>query len=204
MIIRYALDLFCGAGGAAMGLARAGYLVVGVDIAPQKNYPFPFIQADVMEIDFAKWDLVWASPPCQAYSKAQKLRKNNHPDLIVKVREKLKASKTKYVIENVEGAPLINPTMLCGLDFKELKTYRHRLFECNFPVKPLPHSDHPWPLAKMGRKPKPTEFMHVVGNFSDVKAGRQAMGISWMTRNELSEAIPPAFAEYIASNARGA
>lgn len=199
MIKPRALDLFCGAGGAAMGLHRAGFDVVGVDLFIQKNFPFPFIRADATQVDFRGFDFIWASPPCQAYSKAQKIRKKTHPELIPLIRDKLKKSGVKYVIENVEGAPLENPILLCGKSFPGLQTYRHRLFECNFKVTQPPHPEHNIPTTKMGRRPKPDEFMHVVGNFSGIHQARKAMGINWMTRDELREAIPPQFSEYIAS-----
>lgn len=79
-----------------------------------------------------------------------------------------------------------------------LRTYRHRLFECSFPIAAPPHPLHTAKTAKMGRQPKDGEFLHVVGNFSNVAAAREAMGISWMTRDELREAIPPAYSEFIA------
>lgn len=193
-----ALDLFCGAGGASQGLALAGYEVTGVDINPQPRYPFKFIQGDALNADLDGYDLIWASPPCQAFTRARRLRNRSHLNLIDPIRERLENSGAKYIIENVVGAPLRNPQLLCGAMFKELRTYRHRIFETNFGWSPPTHPEHKWPNVKMGRPPKPGHFMHVVGNFSGANAGKEAMGISWMTKNELREAIPPAYAEYIA------
>lgn len=192
-----ALDLFCCAGGASMGLYRAGFDVTGVDIQPQPHYPFPFIQADAMAMSLRGFDFIWASPPCQAHTLAQRIRKNEHPDLIPATREMLKQSGAgAWVIENVPGAPLWNPIELCGAMFG-LRVYRHRLFEASFPLTAPTHPDHVAPLRKMGRPVRDGEFMHVVGNFSGVQQARDAMGIDWMMRDELREAIPPAFAEWI-------
>jgi DNA (cytosine-5)-methyltransferase 1 len=191
-----ALDLFCCAGGAGMGLYGAGFDVLGVDIQPQPHYPFPFVQADAMTFDLTGFDFIWASPPCQRYTLCQRINDNEHPDLIAPLRKRLKASGAAWVIENVEGAPLINPVVLCGSMFG-LRTYRHRLFECSFPVTPPAHPAHDAPIAKMGRPVKDHEFMHVVGNFSNADAGRQALGAFWMTRDKLREAIPPAYSRYI-------
>jgi DNA (cytosine-5)-methyltransferase 1 len=192
-----ALDLFCGAGGASRGLADAGFEVYGVDIAKQPNYPFWFKRGDAMEADLSGYDFIWASPPCQAFTLAQRIQKNEHPDLIAPIRNRLIASGVPFVIENVPGAPLINPIELCGSMFG-LRTYRHRLFECSFPIAQPAHPAHEAKTTKMGRKPKPGEFLHVVGNFSGVKEAKEAMGIDWMVRNEMSEAIPPAYSRYIA------
>lgn len=194
------LDLFCCAGGAAMGYHRAGFEVVGVDIEPQPNYPFKFHQADALE--FAReyghgFDAIHASPPCQAFTNAWKINRNVHPDLIAPVRGLLQASGKPYVIENVEGAPLHQPLMLCGGMFPGLRVYRHRLFEASFPAAPPVHPPHVAKLTKMGRPPRGGEFMHVVGNFSGAEQARAAMGIPWMTRDELREAIPPAYTECV-------
>ena len=174
----------------------AGFDVVGVDVAPQPRYPYPFIQADATTLNFGGFDLIWASPPCQAHTLAQRIQANEHPELIGPTRELLKASGVPYIIENVPGAPLIDPVLLCGAMFG-LRVYRHRLFECSFPVDVPPHPEHKAPVAKMGRPVKPGEFMHVVGNFSGVDTAREAMGIDWMVRDELREAIPPAYSEYL-------
>lgn len=190
------LDLFCGAGGASEGYARAGFEVVGVDINPQPNYLFKFMRADAMTFDLHGFDFVAASPPCQRYTLAQRIRDNEHPDLVAPLRDRLRASGKPYAIENVPGAPLHRPVELCGTMFG-LQVYRHRGFECSFPVVQPLHPLHEAPLCKMGRKPEPGQFMHVVGNFSGVQQARNAMGISWMARDELREAIPPAYAEYI-------
>jgi len=192
-----ALDLFCCGGGASMGLHRAGFDVVGVDIEPQPHYPFPFIQADAMAIDVRGFDFIWASPPCQAYTLCQRIRGNEHPDLIEPTRRKLQAAGAPWCIENVVGAPLVNPIELCGAMFG-LRTYRHRLFECSFPIVAPLHPEHTAPLRKMGRPVRDGEFIHVVGNFSGAQLARDAMGISnKMPRDKLREAIPPAYAEYI-------
>ena len=142
------LDLFCCAGGVAVGYNRAGFEVVGIDIDPQPHFPFEFIQADALTLDpkfIRSFDAIHASPPCQSYSDLAKRNKNAHewPRLIDPVREMLKKAKRPYVIENVEGAPLIDPIVLCGTMFKELKVIRHRLFECNFTVTVPPHGKHP-------------------------------------------------------------
>lgn len=196
-----ALDLFCGAGGASMGLYMAGFDVVGVDINPQPRYPFDFIQADALTVDLKGYDLIWASPPCQAFTLAQRIRKRQHPDLIDPIRKRLRAAGVPYVIENVEGAPLRSPITLCGSMFPGLRVYRHRLFESSFGIKEPRHPEHVAPLRKMGRKVQPGEFMHVVGNFSGVDLAREAMNIDWMKRDELREAIPPAYSEYIGRQA---
>jgi DNA (cytosine-5)-methyltransferase 1 len=170
--------------------------VIGVDIESQPHYPFPFIRADAMAIDFAKFDFVWASPPCQAYTLCQRIQNNEHPDLVDPTRALLKKSGALWCIENVPGAPLVDPIELCGAMFG-LKTYRHRLFECSFPITPPNHPEHAAPVTKMGRPVRDGEFIHVVGNFSGVSKAREAMGISWMPRDKLREAIPPAYAEFI-------
>jgi DNA (cytosine-5)-methyltransferase 1 len=189
------LDLFCGAGGAAMGYHRAGFEVIGVDIVPQPRFPFEFHQADAMTFPLDGYDVIHASPPCQRYSGAQRIRDREHPDLLWRIQARLVGR--RYVIENVVGAPLHNPIMLCGAMFG-LKTYRHRLFESSLSIRPKsPHPPHIWPQTKMGRKPKAGEFIHVVGNFSGVALAREAMDTPWMTRDEMREAIPPAYTEWI-------
>lgn len=193
------LDLFCCQGGAGAGYHLAGFEVIGVDVEPQPRYPFRFLRRDAL--DFVRrygqrFDAIHASPPCQAYTNAQKLRSNNHPDLIGPVREILARIGVPYVIENVPGAPLRADLILCGGAFG-LKTYRHRVFESNVPLVSPGHPPHKSPVAKMGRPPKSHEFMHVVGNFSNIERARQAMGITWMNRDGLREAVPPAYTQYI-------
>lgn len=194
------LDLFCKAGGASMGYHRAGFEVVGVDIEPQPRYPFEFVQGDALAylIEFGnEFDAFAASPPCQAHSLAQRIQGRGHRDFIDEVRGLFRSFGRPYVIENVEGAPLREPIVLCGAMFPELRTYRHRLFESDLSLLAPAHPVHTVPNTKMGRPPRAGEFMHVVGNFSGVQQARQAMGIDWMTRDELREAIPPAFTELI-------
>lgn len=206
------LDLFCGAGGAAVGYDRAGFEVVGVDIAPQPRYPFRFVQADALMVlrnwqDGGCWpwpgswgicQAIHASPPCQAYTKARSIRGNEHPDLVGPTRDLLNTAGLPYVIENVPGSPLLDPVVLEGQMFEGLRTQRQRWFETNWPLDvPFLRSPRPAPNAEMGRPPQPHEWMHVVGHFSDVPAGREAMGIDWMTQGELAQAIPPAYTEMI-------
>lgn len=168
-----------------MGYHRAGFDVVGVDIEPQKNYPFEFHQGDALKFLLENHEFFvayHASPPCQAFTNAQRLQGNDHPDFITATREAFKLIGKPWVIENVPGAPLHEPYELCGAMFPDLGTYRHRLFETNFMVELPEHPKHVAPVAKMGRPPKDGEFMHVVGNFSGVERAREAMGIDWMTR----------------------
>jgi DNA (cytosine-5)-methyltransferase 1 len=197
------LDLFCKQGGVSMGYHLAGFDVVGVDIEAQPRYPFEFHQADALEFLAAHWaefDGVLASPPCQRYSKTQRIQGREHPDLIGPTRDLLDSTGLPYVIENVEEArgELVAPVMLCGAMFG-LATYRHRLFEAGggFSFTAPAHPQHTARNAKMGRPVRDGEFMHVVGNFSDVPRARRVMGMSWASRDGLREAVPPAYAEYI-------
>lgn len=193
------LDLFCCQGGAGMGYHRAGFTVTGVDIAPQPRYPFTFIQTDAIQYlqeHGHKYDVIHASPPCQAHSMAQRLMKNDHPDFIADTRELLMELGAPFIIENVPGAPLHKPFELCGAMFG-LGTYRHRLFETNMNIQIPEHPAHTAKTTKMGRAPRDGEMMHVVGNFSGVAKAKQAMGIDWMTRDGLRESVPPAYTQHI-------
>lgn len=145
------LDLFCGAGGAAMGYSQAGFTeIVGVDIEPQPNYPFDMYVADAIYYattdNLQRFDLIHASPPCQRFSTLAYRNGNGDdwPDLIPPTRKLLKESGVPYVIENVEGAPLVDPVMLCGTMFDGLRVLRHRLFETSFPVEVPEHGRHPF------------------------------------------------------------
>lgn len=179
-----------------MGLHNAGFDVVGVDIDLQPHYPFEFHKADAMTFPLDGFDFIWASPPCQAHTLCQRIRSNDHPELIPGTRDRLKRNGRPWCIENVVGAPLIDPIELCGSMFG-LRTYRHRLFECSFPIVAPHHPTHAARQAKMGRPVADGEFIQVVGNFSNVRLARAAMEIEWMPRDKLREAIPPAYAEYI-------
>lgn len=182
-----------------MGYYRAGFDVVGVDIKPQPRYPFEFYQADAITYPLGGFDVIHASPPCQGYSNLNAINKREYPMLIPAVRAKLEAAGVPYVIENVRGAPLLDPIMLCGAMFSGLRVYRHRLFEIGGTARidaPL-HPKHIAPVTELGRAPVEGEFLHVCGHFIGVAYGRKAMGIEWMTRNQLSQAIPPAYSEYI-------
>jgi DNA (cytosine-5)-methyltransferase 1 len=194
------LDLFCCQGAASKGYADAGFRVIGVDIAPQPRYPYSFWQRDALEfvrIHGRHFDAIHASPPCQAYSNAQKIQDNEHPDLIGPVREALLELGKPYVIENVPSAPLLDPVELCGAMFPGLHTYRHRLFESNFELDVPEHPEHVHRTVKMGRALQPGDWYHAVGNFSNVAYVRENMGVPWMNRDGIRECIPPAYAEYI-------
>jgi DNA (cytosine-5)-methyltransferase 1 len=202
------LDLFCCEGGAAVGYHRAGFDVIGVDIEPQPRYPFPMVVADALEPPFNldRFDAIHASPPCQRYSDLAKRNGNadDWPDLVGPVRELLQATGLPYVIENVEGAPLIGPVMLCGTMFPGLRVLRHRLFESNLPLAPPAHGRHPLVFthdkrkAHHGQLDQDTAFVQVTGGGNATIANkRAAMGIDWMSNNGLNEAIPPAYTEYI-------
>jgi len=203
------LDLFSCAGGAGVGYSRAGFDVVGVDIDPQPRYPLPFIRTDALDLDpkfIATFDAIHASPPCQSYSDLAKRNRNAHewPRLIEPVREMLIRSGLPYIIENVDGAPLLDPVVLCGTMFKGLRVIRHRLFEANFPIIPPPHGKHPIchtfdkRKGQFGKTDEMRDFVSVNGGGNcSVVAARDAMGIDWMTKNELNEAIPPVYTQFI-------
>lgn len=198
------LDLFCGAGGAAMGYRRAfpDAVIVGVDVAPQPHYPFTFAQADALGISLSGFDLIHASPPCQhftMYGNNVKDIKDRYEDLVAPTREMLKAAGVPYVIENVPGAPLVNPITLCGSMFG-LQVRRHRLFETSWPMMcpPCNHGvrvDRPY-KGSSNRGPR---FTIEVGAWNEkIELQRACMGVDWpMTVRELSEAIPPAYTQWI-------
>jgi DNA (cytosine-5)-methyltransferase 1 len=203
------LDLFCGAGGCSVGYARAGFDVVGVDLAPQPRYPYEFHQADALEYVRKHWrgfDAIHASPPCQAYSAMSNCRPGlaeSYPELVGEVRGLLEETGRPYVIENVIGAGLAQApdlmgrggVLLCGRMFG-LQLYRHRVFESSFPIATPPHPRHDVPASKAGHW-KPGTIISVSGNCSPIAVARAAMGIDWMNRGELAEAIPPAYCEHI-------
>lgn len=199
------LDLYCGAGGCSVGYHRAGFEVVGVDNRPQKNYPLEFHEADALTFPLDGFDVIHASPPCQRFSKASNIHgnpKDRHPDLMDWTRLRLLTTGKPFVIENVPGAPLDNPIMLCGTMFNGLRVYRHRLFECHGfepPAAPRPcnHSHRMGKSKGEYHTLDKSPFITCVGHNFEAKSGRIAMGIDWMTRDELSQAIPPAYTEWI-------
>jgi DNA (cytosine-5)-methyltransferase 1 len=184
-----------------MGYHRAGFEVVGVDIAPQPHFPFEFHQADALEYireHGQEFDVIHASPPCQAHSSLNALWGREYHDHIATTREALEETGKAYVIENVVGAPLNNPLMLCGTMFG-LYVIRHRLFEVKPPLYFAPATcNHDLPVVRCGLRPRRWEqFASVVGHHSDVEYSGMAMGIDWMTQAELSQAIPPAYTEWL-------
>ena len=187
-----------------MGYHRAGFEVVGVDIKPQKHYLFEFHQADAMTYPLDGFDAVHASPPCQAHCDLKSMwNAKTHLDLIAPMRERLIRSGLPYVIENVEGAPLIKPIMLCGTSFNlnaegaELR--RHRLFELNWPLPLVPPCRHGYQSRVIGVYGGHGRDRRRNTNTQDfsMDARREAMGIDWMNGAELSQAIPPAYTEFI-------
>jgi len=196
-----------------MGYHRAGFEVVGVDIEPQPRYPFEFHQTDALTFPIHGFDAIHASPPCQHYSNLARRNANAdaHPALILSTRHRLGLSGLPYIIENVVGAPLHDPTTLCGTMFAGLRVIRHRLFETDFPVRPVPPHPLRHPLcytrdkrkAHYGRLDEMRACVSVNGGGNcSVAAARDAMGIPWMTKAELNEAIPPAYTEYVGRHLR--
>jgi DNA (cytosine-5)-methyltransferase 1 len=210
------LDLFCGAGGAAMGYHRAGFDVVGVDIKPQPHYPFEFYQGDAtspsnwLEAMHGLPDVIHASPPCQAFSQAvKKVNRPKHPDLLEPTRGLLIASGLPYIIENTPRAPLRDAITLCGSAFG-LKVRRHRKFESSIFIlsNGCAHKDMAYPAiyAPAWNRTNPLRVLSISGGYQTrvnigedfLEQHKAAMGIDWeISYNELSEAIPPAYTEWI-------
>ena len=208
------LDLFCGAGGCSVGYARAGFEVVGVDIEPHPSYPFEFIQADALDYLYHRCDaqrgidIIHASPPCQTFTRAQHLRDaqgktTDKLDLLAPTRDALIATGLPYVIENVPGAPMVNPITLCGSSFG-LRVRRHRQFESNVPLMSLP-CDHTGQGRPVGVYGSMRDDIPQGGKTAgSIEEAREAMGIDWMRWrstnqewNDIKEAIPPAYTEFI-------
>lgn len=201
------LDMYACAGGAAMGYSRAGFDVIGVDIQRRKSYPFECIEADVLTLD-PKWiadnfDAVHASPPCQAHTALKTMHNAKvHSDLIEPTRRLLNATGLPWIMENVVGAPLIDPVVLCGTMFGlgtgDAELRRHRLFETNFsiPLTPQCHHRKPRVIGVYGGHGRDRRRTHNTQDFS-VAQRAEAMGINWMTGVELSQAIPPAYTEHL-------
>lgn len=198
------LDLFCGAGGAARGLQEAGYYVTGIDIRPQPRYAGDrFIQGDAMALDWTGYDLIWASPPCEMYSELTPVEyRATHPDLLPDVLSRLRQQPTPYIVENVAGARrhFHSPVVLCGSMFG-LPIQRHRWFEIGnadvfFLLPPCNHSEPP--VLVSGRGMRKIDGMRWGG--STMPEMKKAMGIDWMIRDELRDAIPPAYSRFLAGH----
>lgn len=177
------LDLCCGGGGASAGYAAAGFDVAGADREDQPHYPFTFIRADALTVDLSGYDAIAASPPCQPWSIATpEDRRGDHPDILAPIRERLIASGVPYVIENVPGAPLIDPVLMCGETLR-LGVRRHRLFESNVPIlgTPCVHDSSAPAVPVYGSHGYP------------VIEARASMGIEWLPWDRLTQAVPPAY-----------
>ena len=214
------LDLYCCEGGAAIGYDRAGFDVVGTDLTPRfaKRYPFEFHAADAIE--FVKdrgheFDAIHASPPCQRYS-ITNAAKRNYPDLVGPTRDALIASGKPWVIENVVGAPLQDPTLLCWTMFNEpgsvldddetpLQMFRHRLFETSFDL-PSPECKHRTTMQVAGayggarRDKEEARNVRHGGYVPSKQIQERLLGIDHMTQHGLHQSIPPAYSEYVGTH----
>jgi len=215
------LDLFAGAGGAGMGYHRAGFEVVGVDHVPQPRYPFEFHCADALEFlqEYGQeFDAIHASPPCQAFTDLKSMPNAKcHEDLLTPTRDLLKTIDRPFIIENVEGAPMVGAyIVLCGTMFglgvADAELWRHRRFELSrfdVLVPPCAHRTRDRVVGVYGGHGRdPRRVIGVYGSSGGrsnrdgtqqftVQERRTAMGIDWMTGRELSQAIPPVYCEFI-------
>lgn len=202
-----ALDLFCCAGGVTKGLQRAGFYVVGVDIKRQPHYcGDEFHQTDALVFDTRGFDFIWASPPCQAHVSLRWMHNaKQHEDLIPPTRQRLLKSESVWCMENVPGAPLKSGLVLCGTMFGlgsgDAELRRHRHFELSFhmPLFGLPvcqHGAKPRVIGVYGGHGRDRRRTVNTQDYSTDQR-RQAMGIDWMNGTELSQAIPPAYSEFI-------
>lgn len=223
------LDLFCCEGGAAVGYYGAGFDVTGVDIRPISRYPFRFVRGDALDYvaehgrDF---DAIHASPPCQAHSALRHVHDDDvdsmlfplptHPDLVAPTRAALIATGRPYIIENVVGAPLLDPVTLCGTMFalgtitrtgwRELR--RHRLFESNVDLAPPRRCRHYDPVIGVYGEGGPGDHERRKANgrrgaySGTVDECRAAMGMPWASRNGVSQGIPPAYTRHLGEQLR--
>lgn len=214
------LDLFCGAGGSAVGYHRAGWDVIGVDIEPQPHYPFRFVRCDAIEflwremMPFASFDAIHASPPCQKYSTLSGFMSDEQfaklDDLVDLTRELLAQTKLPYIIENVPGAPLRTPLTLCGSMFglgamcrdgvyRQLR--RHRLFESNVLLMspgPCKHEGYTLGVYGKGSWNHNEDAKGDRGGYQGSVAEKyEAMGIDWMSGPKVTQAVPPAYTQYL-------
>lgn len=203
-------DLYCGAGGAAVGISRAcekaglPHRIIGFDIKKQRHYPFEFVQQDALTVELKPFDAVWASPPCQAYSLVANHSRHagkSYPDLVADTWWMLYNSETAWIIENVPHAPIKVDLMLCGSMFDPpMFIRRHRIFESNIPLA-LPI----WPCRHALMGPRFEVYEHYKKRLSSTvrvnggytKGAAEAMGIDWMSNYELTQAVPPVYAEYV-------
>lgn len=199
------LDLFCGAGGSAVGYHRAGFDVVGVDIAPQPHYPFEFHQGDAMTWPLDGFDAIHASPPCQAYSTMGSRARTPTPDLLAATIDRLREHGAPFVVENVSGAArrMLDAVKLTGGMFG-LNVHRPRLFASNVllivpsPVKPPPNGVGVYGRTHDGRRLWNRAAPH--GTYRAPRSlaeAQEAMGMDWADWHGTKEAIPPAYTEFI-------
>ena len=226
------LDLFCCEGGAAKGYQDAGWDVEGVDFVARfrKRYPGRFILDDALDFAAAQWrhyDAIHASPPCHLYSITNASRQYSYPDLVAPTRHTLQAIGKPYVIENVAGAPLIDPVTLCGsmfgltatdTDGHPLRMERHRLFESNVSLVVPGPCDHDKSVdvagayqgarARRGRTAAEHRYdaKHVRhGGYVPPKDVQEdLMGIDWMTLYGLAQSLPPVYTQWVGLQLRKA
>lgn len=197
------LDLFCAAGGAAMGYHQSGFEIIGCDNKPQPNYPFKFFKGDWQQAlqKYSAWaDAIHASPPCQEYSVTRSLHSNTHDALIEPVRQALQATGKPYIIENVPPAPLRNAIILDGPMFN-LKVIKKRKFESNvLLLKPGNGAIHGKVIEYAKQRLNPDYYYYITAGHmpGTVKQWSDALGISWMkNKSELAQAIPPSYTHFL-------
>lgn len=203
------LDLYSGAGGAGAGYHAAGYEVVGVDLDPQINYPYRHVVMNALRVNLARFQIAHASPPCQKWSQTSYRTKKEYPDLLTPTRLMLDAWGGPYIIENVVGAPMIRPVMVCGAYFglgamcrdgvwRSLR--RHRMFESNIPglVGTGCHCRPGVPAISIFGAGSSTSSHAYTGN---VREREEALKIDWMYAKEMSQAIPPIYTEFLGKQA---